>query len=89
MAHLSRLGVTQVSEYRVYTFGQDRHIAGVRRFVCQNDTDAAIWAKQLADGKDVELWTGDRLVTHLNPMGKAGAVTYEVHNGRMVPKPAK
>jgi hypothetical protein len=78
-----------VSEYRVYTFGKDKHIAGVRAFVCQNDTDATVWAKQLADGNDVELWSGNRLVTRLNAMRKRGAVTHEVIDGRMVPKPAK
>jgi hypothetical protein len=76
-------------KYRIYTFGKDRHIAGVRAFVCQNDADAMVWAKHLADDNDVELWRDDRLVTRLKMMGKAGAVTHEIHNGRMVPKPAK
>jgi hypothetical protein len=89
MAVLARIEAATVSEYRVYTFGKDRHIAGVRAFVCQNDADATTWAKQLLDDHDVELWSGSRFVAHLKSKGKPGAVTYEVIDGRMVPKPAK
>jgi hypothetical protein len=89
MAFLARVEVARMSEYRVYTFGKDRQIAGVRAFVCGNDADATVWAKQMVGGNDVELWSGVRLVIRLNAMGKRGAVTHEVIDGRMVPKPAK
>jgi hypothetical protein len=34
-----------------------------------NDADATVWPKQLVDGHDIELWSGDRLVVHLNSTG--------------------
>ena len=64
--NLSVVGVAQVSEYRAYVIGQDGHIASYRAFVCDTDADAAVWAKQLADGHDVELWSGDRFVIRID-----------------------
>ena len=40
----------------------DGHFVGFRAFVCESDADATIWAKQLVDGHDVELWSGERFV---------------------------
>ncbi len=88
MASVSGLGVAAMSEYRAYVIGHDGHIASFRAFVCGSDADATVWAKQLVDGHDVELWSGDRLVTRLNSTGKRGAVTHKVIDGRMVRKPA-
>jgi hypothetical protein len=89
VANLSGFGVANVSEYRAYIIGNDGHISSFRAFVCDGDANATVWAKQLVDGHDVELWSGDRLVIRLNTTGKPVAVTHEIHNGRMVPKPAK
>jgi hypothetical protein len=86
MAELSRLGVAEVSEYRAYIIGGDGHFAGFRAFVCGSDSDATVWAKQLVDGHDVELWSGDRLVTRLKSTINRGAVSHDVIDGRMVPK---
>jgi hypothetical protein len=83
------LGVSNVSEYRAYTFGNDRHIANIRSFICDNDGDATVWAKQLVDDNDVELWCGGRLVARLNATSKPGSITHDVRDGRMIPKPAK
>jgi hypothetical protein len=65
MADISGLGVTEVSEYRAFIVGKDGHIEGYRAFVCGNDVDATVWAKQLVDGHDIELWSGKRLVVRL------------------------
>jgi hypothetical protein len=43
--------------------GHDGHIVTFRAFVCDSDADATVWAKQLVDDHDVELWSGDRFVT--------------------------
>jgi hypothetical protein len=86
MADVSGLGVAQMSEYRAYIIGYDGHIASFRTFVCGNDADATVWTKQLVDGHDVELWSGDRFVILLQSASKPGAVSYEVIDGRMVPK---
>jgi hypothetical protein len=50
-----------------------------------------VWAKQLVDDHDVELWSGERFVKRLAvPASRGGGiVTHEVRKGRMIPKPAK
>lgn len=77
------------SKMTCHIIGHDGKITSFRAFVCNNDADATVWAKQMVDGHDVELWSGDRCVTLLNSTGKRGAVSHEVMDGRMVPKPAK
>ena len=37
------------------------------------DADAVVWAKQLLDGNDIELWSGDRFVSRLNHKPEAAA----------------
>jgi hypothetical protein len=86
MVDFSGLGVSEVTKYRAYVMGEDGFIAHLRAFICGNDADATVWAKQLGDGHDIELWSGDRLVIRLNSTGRPGAVTHEVIDGRMVPK---
>ena len=54
-----------MNEYRAYTMGHDGHIKASRAFVCESDEDATVWAKQLIDGYDVELWSGERFVIRL------------------------
>jgi hypothetical protein len=66
MANLSGAGVAEVSEYRAYVIDKDDHIASFRAFVSDRDADATVWAKQLVDGHDVELWSGDRFVIRLD-----------------------
>ena len=55
-----------MAEYRAYVVGKDGHIQSSRAFVCENDADAIVWAKQLVDGHDVELWSGERFVVRIN-----------------------
>jgi hypothetical protein len=55
-----------MAEYRAYVMGEDGHIRSSRAFVCDGDADATIWAKQLVDGRDIELWSGERFVTRVN-----------------------
>jgi hypothetical protein len=86
MVKLSGLGVAKVSEYRAYILGADGHIVSFRTFICGDDADATIWAKQMADTHGVELWSHDRFVTRLNSTGSAQAISHEIVLGRMVPK---
>jgi hypothetical protein len=58
-----------MAEYRAYIVGEDGHIRSYRAFVCDGDADARVWAKQLLDGSDIELWSGDRFVIRLNHAG--------------------
>lgn len=86
MAIVARVDGAGVSEYRAYVIGYDGHFVSFRAFVCGSDADATVWAKQLVDGHDVELWSGDRFVTFLQSASKPGAVSYNVIDGRMIPK---
>jgi hypothetical protein len=54
-----------VNEYRAYIVGDDGYFAGSRSFMCSDDEDAAVWAKQPVDGQDVELWNEGRLIIRL------------------------
>jgi hypothetical protein len=56
--------------------------------VCANDEEAVTKARILAQRYGVELWRGPRLVSSI-PKQPAKAVTHEIHQGRMVPKPAR
>jgi hypothetical protein len=62
---LAGIGVTKVTDYRAYVVGHDGHFVSYRAFVCDDDSDAIIWAKQLVDGHDVELWSGERFITKI------------------------
>jgi hypothetical protein len=76
-----------MTDYRAYTVGDDGHIVASRGFRCDNDRDAIEWAKQLMDARALELWSGERLVHRLNPVGTDGdAVSHEIREGRMMPK---
>jgi len=77
-----------MTDYRAYTVGDDGHFKGYESLVCANDEEAIIKAKILAHRHGVELWCGSRLVS-LIPKQRARAVTHEIHEGCMVPKPAK
>ena len=56
----------EVNEYRAYSMGHDGHIRSSRAFVCEDDADAIVWAEQLVDGHDIELWSGERFVRRVN-----------------------
>jgi hypothetical protein len=58
-----------MAEYRAYMMGEDGRIRSYRAFVCDGDADALVWAKQLLDGNDIELWSGDRFVIRVNHAG--------------------
>ena len=54
-----------MAEYRAYIVGQDDHFIGIQELVCGDDKEAVAEAKQLLDGHDIEVWSGDRLVIRL------------------------
>ena len=57
----------QMNHYRVVKIDYDGKLSRHRGFVCDNDDDAIVWAKQLVDEAPVELWSGARFVTRLEP----------------------
>jgi hypothetical protein len=64
---LAAARATVMAEYRVYTVGTDGHFVNFRGFVRDNDDEALVWAKQWMDGAAVEVWSGERFVTRLEP----------------------
>ena len=62
--------IPQINEYRAYTIGPDGHITASRAFKCADDSDAIVWAKQLIDGYDIELWSGERFVARVEHQEK-------------------
>ena len=54
-----------MNEYRAYIIGRDGHFASCRAFRCADDTEAVAFARQLVDGQDVELWSGERFIVRL------------------------
>jgi hypothetical protein len=49
-------------EYRAYRIGDSGHFVGVTPLFCSGDLDAIAQATNLADGHDVELWSGERFI---------------------------
>jgi hypothetical protein len=64
LIHPLVVGAT-VAEYRAFTVGSDGHFSGFEPLICANDAEAIAQAKRLVDSRDVELWSGDRLVVRL------------------------
>ena len=48
--------------YRVYIMGSDGHVQGRVDLICNDEGQAIELAKQLVDGRDVELWQRDRQI---------------------------
>jgi hypothetical protein len=59
-----------MAEYRACTVGHDGHFIGFEPLVCVDDAEAIEQAKRFVDGHDIELWSGDRLVTRLETKTK-------------------
>ena len=78
MAFVSRIAASQVNEYRAYVMDHDGHIKASRAFVCDSDNDATVWAKQLVDGHDIELWSGERFVIRLDHRENGETGRFEV-----------
>ena len=51
-----------MNDYRVYVIGSDGHILDRIDLVCADDDAAKERAKQLVDGRDVELWQLGRMI---------------------------
>lgn len=54
-------------EYRVYEIGDDDHIVKSTPLVCNNDQEAIARARELAAGRVIEIWSGERFVARLAP----------------------
>jgi hypothetical protein len=76
-----------MTDYRLYTVGEDGHFNGYEPLVCTDDEKAIAKAEVISQRHAVELWSGARLVTSI-PKQPAKTVTHEILEGCMVPKPA-
>jgi hypothetical protein len=75
-------------EYRAFIVGVDGHFIGFEPLVCADDEAAIERVKRLSTHDAIELWSGLRLV-HSSPRPERKAISHEIHQGRMVPKPAR
>jgi len=48
--------------YNAYLIGADGHIIRRVELICADDDSAKAEASKLADGYDVELWQGNRMI---------------------------
>jgi len=53
-------------EYRAYSVDSDGHFIGFEPLICADDAEAITQARHMLDGKDIELWSGPRLVIRLD-----------------------
>ena len=54
-----------MSEYRAYRIGRDGLVITSILMVCRSDADAIHQAELRAEGDEIEIWRGDRLVERL------------------------
>jgi hypothetical protein len=60
-----------MNTYRIVVI-DDAGVASRRRdFVCGNDDDAIVWAKQLESEKPTEVWSGARFIARIEPETRA------------------
>ena len=64
----------QMANYRTVTIDKAGNVNRHRDFVCDNDDDAIVWAKHSVDDAPVELWSGARFVTRLEPRTRDPAI---------------
>jgi hypothetical protein len=52
-------------EYRAFTVGRDGHFVGSEALICADDSEAIEKARRFVDGRDIELWSGERFIARL------------------------
>jgi hypothetical protein len=55
----------RVAEYRAFSVGRDGLFFNCEPLICADDAEAIVLASRLVGIRDVELWSGDRLVIRL------------------------
>jgi hypothetical protein len=59
-----------MQDYRAYIMGADGHVQNRVDLQCADDAEAIKRAKQLVDGRDIELWQLDRHVQTFRHMAE-------------------
>jgi hypothetical protein len=52
-------------DYRIYTFTSDNHIADAAVINCETDQEAIEKARQLIEGRDIEVWQRARCLARI------------------------
>jgi hypothetical protein len=55
----------QMVEYRIYEIGEGDHIVKATALACKDDHEAIATAREIAAGRVVEIWNGERFVARL------------------------
>jgi len=55
----------QMVEYRIYEIGDGDHIVKATALACRDDHEALAMARELAAGRVVEVWNGERFVARV------------------------
>ena len=69
----SFLGPTAMHSYRAYVLNADGHVIDRIDLSCRDDESAKARARELVDGRAVELWDGGRKVATFEPSGERKA----------------
>jgi hypothetical protein len=67
---LAEAGTGNVADYRIYEFTVGRQIAAMRVIACISDAEAIERAREMLEGRDLEVRQGARLIIQLR--SKAG-----------------
>jgi hypothetical protein len=62
MLRCGALGQTYMLDYRLYFFDVAGHVRGMVQLACDDDDEAAAWAKTHGEGRTMELWHRDRQI---------------------------
>jgi hypothetical protein len=81
-------GTAVMPEYRAYIIGSDGHFRDAIAMNCDGDEAASRRADNLAKAEtvEIELWQESRKVATFKR--QCDTVTHEIHDGRMISKPA-
>jgi hypothetical protein len=60
-----------MANYRIVTIDKAGNLGRHRGFVCNNDEDAIVWAKQLESEKPTEVWSGARFIARIESETRA------------------
>jgi hypothetical protein len=81
----------RMTYYRAYIIGDDGHFLKAFPLDCANDGVAMEKAKNLVENHNVELWDHDRKVASFKAKRETSgsAITHQVRDGQMIPRPAE
>ena len=60
-----------MKSYRIVVINEDGMAIWRRNFVCANDDEAVVWAKQMESEKPTEVWSGARFIARIEPETRA------------------